>query len=312
MTRRNRSLHVANALRVSAWAFSISLVSVAVQAERTIDGHVSALVQMDSLDTQSQALNLTVPFTNHWAIEAGYSKADGETEFSPTASLPFESVQQSVGFLYDPGSWSIQIGAMQYEDEQFLQTDQYKLRLGTQGEAFSINLEAMGREHDVQLTLPNQTYQESFKSVGLGVDLSYMWQNGVRLYVGGQQYDYERADILDADFRQLLGLALLYPEYADRLLAAYRSLIIQQQRAQGGLIAKNLFAGAEWQWRNELFAVDYYVSEAEIDGAEVRTTSLLWSHLFGSDWLLDVSAGVSASDGVENSEFASIGVHFFW
>ncbi|QGX39511.1 hypothetical protein [Permianibacter aggregans] len=296
---------------ISLLSFSCQ-VFAADEPALPVDGHVALLLQADSIDTNSQALNLTLPIADYWAIEGGYSRAEGETSFSPSSSMSFESNQQSLGLLYDPGSWSITLGAMRYEDEEFLQTDQYRLRLGHQGDAFSLSLEAMGRQHTVQLQTPNQTYRESFDSVGLGIDASYLWSNGIRLYGGLQSYDYQQADILDADFRQLLGLALLFPEYADRIMRTYRSLLIQQQRAEGGLVKQNAFVGLEWQWRSELFAVDYYQSTAEIDDANIATYSLLWSHFLSDDWLLDVSAGISSSDVGEDSEFASIGIHLFW
>lgn len=315
MKRKVRGLPVAiaplQATIISLLSFTANVFAAEAPA-LPLEGHAALLLQADSIDTTSQALNLTLPVADYWAIDAGYSRAEGETDFSPQSSMSFESNQQSIGLLYDPGSWSITLGVMRYEDEEFLQTDQYRLRLGHQGDAFSLNLEVMGREHTVQLQTPNQSYRESFDSIGLGIDASYLWANGIRLYGGLQRYDYQQADILDADFRQLLGLALLFPEYADRILRTYRSLLIQQQRAEGGLVNQNAFVGLEWQWRSELFAIDYYQSTAEIDDATIATYSLLWSHFLSDDWLFDVSAGISRSDVGEDSEFASIGIHVFW
>lgn len=281
-------------------------------AQSTIDGHIAVTVQKDSLDNQSSAIAMTVPFTERWALEGMYSQSNGEFDSSGQTVESYDATQQQLGLLFDAGSWSVAMSAMQYEDGAFLRTEQFKLQLGNQVKDFGIRLEALGREHNVALILPNREFRESFHSAGFGLDLNYAWSSGIRAYAGGQYFDYETSEILNSQFRALLALALQYPELAERMMSAYRQLITQQQRAQGGLTQRNVWAGVEWQWGSELFAFDHYVSVAEIDGNEFTTDALLWSHSFSADLLLDVSLGQSSGAGVDNSQFASLSVHWFW
>jgi len=274
-------------------------------------GHASVGWQQDDADGDSAAFALSLPFASKWYFNASVLRSDNLPGIIG-ATGRIQASSQFAGLSLDRDGWGGSLSLLRSEDEAVLASRETQAIIRHRGEHFELDLELADRRHDVTVSLPNRTIGDSFDSRGVGLQLGLRRNNGLRAYLGWQQYDYDDTLIFDATFRALLERANQYPDLRAQLLRTYNSAVAQQRQAQGNLARRNGWLGLDVPLADHVLVIEHYVSEAEFDGSKYRTDSAILMLNLADQWGLDFSAGVNRDEFSNVIRFVGLTGHVFW
>ena len=274
---------------------------LAAEPEPTVIGHASLGWQQDDADGEALSFALALPVAAHWALTASQSETDNDITTIDGDSRA-TSTSRRFGVQIEGSAWGASISQLSFDDGAVLETDETNLLLRYRGDRLDIGFELGFRGHEVTIELLEQTRQESFDSRGVGLHLGWRTASELRLFGGWQQYRYDDARVLDSGF----GSRLL--DYT-RL---YNTLMGQRDQADGALVDHNGWVGIDVPLADHLLTVEHSFSELEIDGDGFSTDTVILALTLGAHWGLDLSAGISRGDEVEDIVFAGLAVHAFW